>query len=145
MSSPQEATVNPDGSTTYEDTTTAGSAGGSGPEDATNGGNGFEDAGGAEETFEELVVKGIDPAFYLIGATILVVILYYFFVMRKKSDDDEDDFFSNMDCEKVRVVTRYFSKRDAAPFIFRSCLICHSYIVLLSFLFFFLTFSYSKV
>jgi len=84
----EDVTVEPDGSTTFED---AGSAGqeetfaGAG-EDA---GAGAEDAGegfgeGAEEAFEEIVKKSM--------------VIY----QRKKKEEEEDDFFSNLDGEKVR-------------------------------------------
>jgi hypothetical protein len=94
MSATEEATVNPDGSTTFE---TPG-AGGEGEQ--------FQDDAGlppVEEVMEE-IVKKTDPAVYLLLAVVVVGFLYFFFVFRKKSDEDEDDFFSNLDGDKVRTV-----------------------------------------
>jgi hypothetical protein len=92
MSATEEATVNPDGSTTFE----------------TPGGEGeqFQDDAGlppVEEVMEE-IVKTTDPAVYLLLAVVVVGFLYFFFVFRKKSDEDEDDFFSNLDGDKVSTV-----------------------------------------
>jgi len=78
----EEATVNPDGSTTFEENTTAG-----------------------EETFEgaEDILKeeaGVDPAIYFLLGLVLLGVLYYF--LRPKAEvDDTDDFFSNLDGDKV--------------------------------------------
>jgi hypothetical protein len=110
----EEATVNPDGSTTFgsdgsgagEDAAgDAGDAGGSEGFDSgdAGGGEGFDVPPGAEEV---LAAKGIDPAFYLIAAVVAVVALYYYFVIRRKDDALEDDFFSNLDGEKVRKTVR---------------------------------------
>jgi len=97
MSGTEEATINPDGSTTM------------GGEDIplNNANQGEESFGSQQETFEDNIPpledlsKGIDPAFYLIGAVLLIAALYYYFVYRKK-DEDEDDFFASVDMEKVR-------------------------------------------
>jgi len=101
----EDVTVEPDGSTTFED---AGSAGqeetfaGAG-EDA---GAGAEDAGegfgeGAEEAFEEIVKKSMDPAIYLLIIVVLCLVGFVIY-QRKKKEEEEDDFFSNLDGEKVR-------------------------------------------
>ena len=93
MSTTEEATVNPDGSTTFETppvNETEGDFEGSEQE-------GFEDG----PSVEEEIVKGIDPAFYLLAAVVLAGILYYFFVYRKKKVQEGDEFFSNLDGEKV--------------------------------------------
>lgn len=87
----ENVNINPDGSTTFE--------GGEstmppGAEDA--GADGTE--GVFEETMEE-VVKGGDPAIYLVLVAILLGLLY--FVYKRKSRDDEDEFFSNLDGGKV--------------------------------------------
>ncbi len=49
------------------------------------------------------VVKGMDPAIYLLFAVILLAILYFVYSRRSRSDDD-DDFFTNLDGEKVSFV-----------------------------------------
>ena len=87
MSTAEEATVNPDGSTTFENEP---------PVDETMG----------EEGFEEVVAEktGIDPAFYLLGAVALFVIVYFVVKsMRKKDENDGDDFFASLDTEKVSI------------------------------------------
>lgn len=87
MSTAGEATVNPDGSTTFENEP---------PVDETMG----------EEGFEEVVVEKtvIDPAFYLLGAVALFVIVYFVIKsMRKKNEKDGDDFFASLDTEKVSI------------------------------------------
>lgn len=92
MSTTEEATVNPDGSQTFENE----------PMNETAG-EGFE------EVFEEAVKEapGIDPAFYLIGAAIIfVVVLLIYNSLRKKNDDSGDDFFASLDTEKVRCLIR---------------------------------------
>lgn len=88
MSTTEEATINPDGSQTFEDEPP--------PMNDT--------AGGEEGTFEAVPEEetGIDPAFYLLGAFILFVILYFVYSnMRKKDEDSGDDFFASLDTEKV--------------------------------------------
>jgi len=93
MSTTEEATVNPDGSTTFETP----------PVNETEGAfddseqEGFEDA----PPIEEEIVKGIDPAFYLLAAVVVAAFLYYFMVYRKKKKEETDEFFSNLDGEKV--------------------------------------------
>lgn len=84
MSGTEEATVNPDGSTTFE-----------GGEDEA-----FNATGGEEEIFvEEEVIKGVDPAIYL-GIFVLVLGLLWFFVLRS-ANKEEDEFFAELDVEKV--------------------------------------------
>ncbi|KAL7541529.1 hypothetical protein ACHAXR_011002 [Thalassiosira sp. AJA248-18] len=98
MSTAEEATVNPDGSTTFDDA-------GGGADDIPN----MDDAGaGAEgatdEEAAEEIIKGIDPALYLALALIASVALFFFFQMRKKRKNaDVDDFFSNLDGDKFNL------------------------------------------
>lgn len=86
----EEATVNPDGSTTFE---------GAGGEEAYNA-----TSGGEEDTIfvEEEIVKGLDPAIYL-GLFVVVVAVLWFFVLRSKNKE-EDEFFAELDVEKVRLL-----------------------------------------
>jgi len=51
-----------------------------------------------EETMEE-VVKGIDPAIYLLIAAVVVLVGMIYFSMTKKKGDD--DFFDELDGDKV--------------------------------------------
>lgn len=88
MSTAEEATVNPDGSTTFEGDETF---------NATEG----EEFVGEEEVFAEKVVKGVDPAIYL-GLFVLVLGLLWFFVLRARNKE-EDEFFAELDVEKVSV------------------------------------------
>mmetsp|Transcript_461 Transcript_461/g.1029 ORF Transcript_461/g.1029 Transcript_461/m.1029 type:complete len:289 (+) Transcript_461:142-1008(+) len=88
----EEATVNPDGSTTF------GSEGAAGEDVPPNmGGEDFEEA--AEE-----IAKGIDPAFYLIFAVIIVGGLFLYNLLKKRKDNaNMDDFFSNLDGDKFNI------------------------------------------
>ena len=120
MSTTEEATINPDGSTTFETPPGGDPDAGAGGGPEAGGGEGFETPPGAEGEeipIMEEIEKGIDPAFYLIGATIVIVILYYFFVLRRKSNDDDDDFFANSEDNKVWPVGRilYFIGLSASP------------------------------
>ena len=97
MSTAEEATINPDGSTTFEDTGGADSAGGDIPnmgEDSTTAG---------EETVEE-VIKGTDPALYLALTVLFLGIVFIFVQLRKRKKNAEvDDFFSNLDGDKFNL------------------------------------------
>jgi hypothetical protein len=95
MDSTGEATINPDGTATFE-TPPEESA-----EDTTF--NAEEDAGNGDEFFEqeniEEAVKGIDPAIYLILVVVAALLIWFFFFRSKK--DESDMFFSELDGEKV--------------------------------------------
>ena len=100
--SAEEATVNPDGSTTFADPPVT------------------DEAGGGESTFDEPptmdeetmnekaeeIVQGIDPAIYFLAVMVVVALLYYFFVHRKKKDDS-DSFFADLDGDKVSWSSAY--------------------------------------
>ena len=88
----EEATVNPDGSTTF------GSEGAAGEDVPPNmGGDDFEEA--AEE-----IAKGIDPAFYLLFAVVIVGgLLLYNLLNKRKKNANMDDFFSNLDGDKFNI------------------------------------------
>jgi hypothetical protein len=87
-----EATVNADGSTSYDDTP---------PPTDTGSGEDFEDSSSMDDETVKEVVQGIDPAVYFLVAVIIVAVLYYLFVFRKKSSSETDGFFANLDGEKV--------------------------------------------
>lgn len=57
------------------------------------------DPGMDEETIQE-VVKGTDPAIYLLLAAVLIGFLYFLYT-RKARADAEDEFFANLEDEKV--------------------------------------------
>lgn len=91
--STEEATVNADGSTTFEE---APPATDEGTFNATE-----QEAPPFEEEILEEVVKGTDPAVYLlVGVALLVVVWFFFFRSKKK---EEDDFFSDLDGEKFNL------------------------------------------
>lgn len=104
MSTTEEATVNPDGSTTFENEPP--------PVNEDDGGAG---GGADEETFETIVqeVKGMDPAFYLLGGVIVLAILYFVYMsyVKKKDENDGDDFFASLDTEKVSVFHKKAERR----------------------------------
>ena len=84
-----EATINPDGSQTFE-TPPA-------PEETEPLFN--ETAtGGDEEAFEAVEATGVDPAIYVLVGLVFLVAIYFFFLRKKRSTDD---FFYNLDGEKV--------------------------------------------
>merc|ERR1711966_91625 len=75
-----EATVNPDGSTTFD-----------------NAGN---DAGIGDEE----IIKGTDPAVYLMLGIVALIALFVFLQLRKKRNNaDVSDFFANLDGEKFNL------------------------------------------
>lgn len=94
----EEATVNPDGSTTFE------SAGGEESfEQGQDGAHfGFDDTGDGASG-DAAVETGIDPAVYLL--LFLAVGALIAFYLKKKRDDaeEEDDFFAALDGEKFNL------------------------------------------
>lgn len=97
MSTTEEATINPDGTTAFpsdysqqeQPPTTA-------PADETP-----PDFGQGEPAVDA-TPAGIDPAIYLIVGVALIAVLFYVFVHRKKSKPDDDNFFLELDGDKVR-------------------------------------------
>lgn len=91
-SSAEEATINPDGTTSFAD-------------DATNSGfdtegTGFEDAQGSADS----IVKGTDPAIFLaLGFVLMVIIYYVLFTRNKKKQHDQEQFFFEMDGDKFNI------------------------------------------
>jgi hypothetical protein len=103
MSNPEEATVNPDGSTTFSEAP---------PTDAPDGtfAGGADDSDSMpppvdEETMQDAMkaAGGIDPAFYVLIGFVIIVGLYYYFFIHKKSEEDEDEFFTSLDGEKFNL------------------------------------------
>jgi hypothetical protein len=95
--SAEEATVNTDGTASFEETA------GSPPVD-TPSGEEFEDAIPPTMDSEEVlkaVAPQVDPAVYFLIIFIVLAALYYFFVYRKKASADEDSFFAELDGDKV--------------------------------------------
>jgi len=89
----EEATVNPDGSTTFGEEYEAG-------DDAFD--DAEADADGAE-TAEE-IVKGTDPAIYLALAFVAAVALYYISYRRnKRKQMEREAFFYDMDGDKFNI------------------------------------------
>mmetsp|Transcript_28769 Transcript_28769/g.58912 ORF Transcript_28769/g.58912 Transcript_28769/m.58912 type:complete len:297 (-) Transcript_28769:236-1126(-) len=92
MSTTEEATVNPDGSTTFE-----GGAGADAGEEDFSGGD-----AGAEGMPEE--IKGIDPAILVVLGFFMITLLWFFFYYRKNREQAESQsFFSNLDGEKFNL------------------------------------------
>ncbi|KAL7499227.1 hypothetical protein ACHAWT_010147 [Skeletonema menzelii] len=92
MSTAEEATVNPDGSTTFDDA-------GANYDNTTDSGIPNMD----EEATEE-IIKGTDPALYLAIAVVCFAVIFVFIQMRKKRKSDEiDSFFSNLDGDKFNL------------------------------------------
>jgi hypothetical protein len=92
--SSEEATVNADGSATFQEPIVDNEPVG---EEIPS-----DDAPPIDEEIVKEVAKGIDPAFYFLVVVVIVAALYYFLVYRKKSTAAEGDgFFSNLDGDKV--------------------------------------------
>jgi hypothetical protein len=88
----EEVKIDPDGTTHFE----GGEESTMPPvEETTDGTEGVFD----KETVEELV-KGTDPALYLLLA-VAILGLFYFLYWRRAKEQVEDDFFANLDGEKV--------------------------------------------
>jgi len=91
MSGTEEATVNPDGSTTFNN---AGADPGEGPFTGEEGA-GFGDI----PTMEP---KGTDPAIFLVlGFLAFVGIWYFFYSRRSKKENDDFAFFSELERREV--------------------------------------------
>lgn len=100
--SAEEATINPDGTTTFA----------TGEEAPMGGdesfGTGEESTGGpfSEGQEEEIlnVAKGTDPAFFIAFAFIAFVVIYYFLHTRnKKKQEEREAFFFEMDGDKFNI------------------------------------------
>ena len=92
--SSEEATVNPDGSTTFSDPPVTEDSG-------AGAGAGADEPPIMDEEKVEAIAQGTDPAVFLLIGLAIVAVLYYFFVYRKKNAD-ADSFFLELDGDKVR-------------------------------------------
>ena len=107
MSTAQEATINPDGSTTFEDASSGGYAGG--PADAGAGAGADssypDDATSTDDSFVPPPTRGgVDPAVYLALAVLAFALLFaYLQVRRRRKNAGVDDFFSNLDGDKFNL------------------------------------------
>eukprot|EP00529_Nitzschia_sp_RCC80_P029630 CAMPEP_0113487248 /NCGR_PEP_ID=MMETSP0014_2-20120614/25410_1 /TAXON_ID=2857 /ORGANISM="Nitzschia sp." /LENGTH=319 /DNA_ID=CAMNT_0000380937 /DNA_START=193 /DNA_END=1150 /DNA_ORIENTATION=+ /assembly_acc=CAM_ASM_000159 len=124
--STEEATINPDGSTTYEggsddsntmppvtDESTTG-----GPADEGFGGTDYDETMGDDTAGETVVEGGLlnDPAIFLLVAAILLG-LGYFLYRRRQAAEEDDEFFSNLDGEKFNLklpseVDEYYATKE---------------------------------
>ncbi len=106
MSAAGEATINPDGSTTFDDASANGDFGGSVGEDIPDM-DGSSDSipdGSSEEPAVEDIVKGIDPALYLaLIVTAFATLFIYLQLRKKRNNASVDDFFSNLDGDKFNL------------------------------------------
>ena len=107
--SAEEATINPDGTQTMGEDAAADAGAdyadaGAGADDAddADADAGEEDFGeGAEEAAEE-VIKGTDPAiFLLLGFALIAGLWFVSWYKKKKEDEESDSFFTELDGEKV--------------------------------------------
>lgn len=99
MSSTQEATVNPDGSTTFTPPTDGGSATGEEFNTTTDDYFNATDGAGAEGMAD--VTKPTDPALYLGLAFLFIIVIAIFVVVKRRRSDDA--FFSQLDGEKFNL------------------------------------------
>jgi len=104
MASHQEATINPDGSTSF----------GGDPKFDTAGGEGGSMGG------EEVLSKPIDPAWYLLGFAVLIISITAFVIIRqRKARAEAEDFFTQLDGEKFNLklpaaVDEYYKIKEKA-------------------------------
>lgn len=103
MSATEDATINPDGSTNFEDPPGTQNAGTHGADEPP-----FMGGDTMNDTAEKLANQGIDPALYLLLAGLILGALYYYFVYRKKSDES-DEFFTELDGDKVCAINEKIS------------------------------------
>mmetsp|Transcript_53469 Transcript_53469/g.159985 ORF Transcript_53469/g.159985 Transcript_53469/m.159985 type:complete len:282 (-) Transcript_53469:210-1055(-) len=97
MSNTEEATVNPDGTTTFASDEN-GDAG-----DVPPSGDDAEFEAGSEGVPGD-AEKGTDPAIFLfLGFLLIAAIWFFFFYKRRKDQADSEAFFSNLDGEKFNL------------------------------------------
>uniref|UniRef100_A0A7R9ZDY6 Uncharacterized protein n=1 Tax=Pseudictyota dubia TaxID=2749911 RepID=A0A7R9ZDY6_9STRA len=99
MSTTEEATVNPDGTTSFASE----EGGGAGADDVPPSGDeaDFDTESG---DVPDDAVKGTDPAIFLFLGFLLIATIWFFFYYKKRKDQaDSEAFFSNMDGEKFNL------------------------------------------
>ena len=105
MSTAQEATVNPDGSTTFDDA--SGGAGSADDAGAGSNGGGYPGDDAPPPSDGDAIVPprgGVDPALYLALAVVAFAVLFAYLQLRKRRKNAEvDDFFSNLDGDKFNL------------------------------------------
>lgn len=97
----QEATINPDGSTTFTTPPPADDSGGEEFNTSSGGDEFFNATEGGDGSAEGIDVTKTDPALYL-GLAFLVIILIGVFVIWKRRKND-DSFFEQLDGEKFNL------------------------------------------
>ena len=112
MSTTEEATVNPDGSTTFS-SEEGGDAGASGDDSYTTG----DESGDVPQG-----MKGTDPAIFLFLGFLFVAGIWFFLYHRKqKSQAESESFFSELDGEKVSLFHDPSCHRFHLSFSWMSC------------------------
>ena len=105
MSTAQEATINPDGSTTFDDA--SGGAGSADDAGAGSNGGGHPGDDAPPPSDGDAIVPprgGVDPALYLALAVVAFAVLFAYLQLRKRRKNAEvDDFFSNLDGDKFNL------------------------------------------
>ena len=108
--SEEEATINPDGTQTMGEDAAADAgadyadAGGAAADDAddVDADAGEEDFAEAAEEAAEEVIKGTDPAiFLLLGFALIAALWFVSWYKKKKEEEESDSFFTELDGEKV--------------------------------------------
>jgi len=113
--SAEEATINPDGSTTFTDGAEGAEYGNDESTDESTD-TGFD----YTESNPEPVVKGIDPAIYLVVSFLAAAIMFYFYHTRsKQKQSEEESFFFDMDGDKFNIklpsaVDEYYEVKEKA-------------------------------
>lgn len=110
--SEEEATINPDGTQTMGEDAAADAgadyadAGGAAADDAddVDADAGEEDFAEAAEEAAEEVIKGTDPAiFLLLGFALIAALWFVSWYKKKKEDEESDSFFTELDGEKFNL------------------------------------------
>lgn len=105
MSAQEEATINPDGSSTF----------GSGAE-----GENFETYGETGDAGAEGLVNTMDPAWYLLGVSVLIMLITIVYIIKQRKERaDTDEFFNQLDGEKFNLklpaaVEEYYATKEKA-------------------------------
>jgi hypothetical protein len=138
MEETAEATINPDGSSSYQANVPTNDqtvqppvaeplnsdlpptiepafedGGGGAPGDGGGGGDSIPNFEDEIPNMADKPPGGIDPAIYLIVAFLVAIGIYWFFFLRKKDDDEgDDDFFASTSNDKVRTEGKLSKSRN---------------------------------